>query len=303
MTRSTVATSQASLVVPPADIAAHWGIELAEPLEPIPARTNVVVRAGAYVIRSERHTPESVRWEHELLEFLACEVPEVVAPIRAADGNTFLVQKGYVVSVFPYIEGEHVKRLDGGVRTRLPDVLARVHRRALAWPQKEQRPAQPSFRELDWDTNFWWDVSLVELSPLLEEAVERSREWVSNAPVLTECAIHGDVHPGNVLAAGGRITGLLDWSFARLDWAAIDLAYAVGVLTLQGDGSIDPAAVDEVITTYANAGGPGEPDVLVPLLRIFFVDFALFSLTRRARGENSNPEIGPMMERGLAKLG
>src|SRR2546428_13641902 len=85
MTRSVVVTLQPSLVVSPADIAAHWGLRLAEPFEPIPAATNVVRRAGPYVVRSERRSIKSVLWEHDLLAFLAAGVPEVVAPIRAPD--------------------------------------------------------------------------------------------------------------------------------------------------------------------------------------------------------------------------
>jgi len=298
-----VATPQASLVVPPADIAAHWGIRLTEPLEPIPAATNVVLRGGPHVVRSERRPVESVRWEHELLEFLAREVPEVVAPVRARDDTTFLARAEHIVSVFPYVEGEHIERLDERIRARLPEVLGRMHRRATAWPVNRQRPAQPSFRELDWETNLWWDRRLVDATPVLEDAFDKTREWVAHAPPLTVCAIHGDFHPGNVLAVDGRITGVLDWSFARLDWPAFDLASIVGVLALQKDGSVEADAAEGVIATYANAGGPGEPDAVMPLVRLYLLAVSLFSLTRRARGESWNPEIVALMERGLAKLG
>ena len=46
-----------------------------------------------------------------------------------------------------------------------------------------------------------------------------------------------------------------------------------------------------------------EHDALVPLLRLFLLAVALFSLTRRARGESWNPQIVALVERGLAKLG
>ena len=36
---------------------------------------------------------------------------------------------------------------------------------------------------------------------------------------------HGDFHPGNVLWQRGRISGVVDWSEARLDTRSYDLAY------------------------------------------------------------------------------
>jgi Ser/Thr protein kinase RdoA (MazF antagonist) len=115
--------------------------------------------------------------------------------------------------------------------------------------------------------------------------------------------LHGDFNPGNVLAVHGRPVAVLDWSAARLDWAAYDLACVVGLLALERDGSIDREVADRALAAYAEAGGPGEHDALVPLLRLFLLAVALFSLTRRARGESWNPQIVALVERGLAKLG
>src|SRR5205814_1149272 len=113
----------------------------------------------------------------------------------------------------------------------------------------------------------------------------RSSRRFANAPPLTRCAIHGDFNPGNVLAVHGRPVAVLDWSAARLDWAAYDLACVVGLLALERDGSIDREVADRALAAYAEAGGPGEHDALVPLLRLFLLAGALFSLTVCARGE------------------
>jgi Ser/Thr protein kinase RdoA (MazF antagonist) len=303
MTRSVVATLQPSLVVTPADIAAHWELRLHAPFEPIPAATNVVARSGPYVVRSERRPVRSVRWEHDLLRFLAADVPEVVAPIRARDGTTFLTRGRSVISVFPFVEGRHMKRKGSRVRAQLPRLLGRVHKRASEWPVRHQRPGQPSFRELDWQTNLWWDWDLIQPTPVLARTFDRTREWVADSPRLTRCAIHGDFHPGNVLALNGRPVAVLDWSFARLDWPAFDLACVVGLLALERDGSIDPEVADRALAAYSDTGGPGEHSALVPLLRLFFLAVSLFSLTRRARGQSWNPQIVALMERGLGKLG
>ena len=119
---------------------------------------------------------------------------------------------------------------------------------------------------------------------------------------LATTAIHGDLNPGNVLMSDGKIAAVLDWSFACLDWPAFDLACLVGLLALQSDGSIDTEVAAQAIATYQDAGGTGEPEVLVPLLRLFFLSVSLFSLTTTARGGSQNPEMVVLMERALSRL-
>ena len=63
ITLSVVATSKSSLVVAPVDIGAHWDIELEASLERLARSRNVVVRSGAYVIRDQDTTVESIQWE------------------------------------------------------------------------------------------------------------------------------------------------------------------------------------------------------------------------------------------------
>ena len=134
-----------------ADIAAHWGLRLAAPLEPIPAATTVVLRSGPYVVRSERRSVKSVLWEHDLLGFLAADVPEVVAPIPARDGTTFLARGRSVVSVFPYVEGRHMSRTGARVRVQLPQLLGRIHARGpvRASDRLDQRECLGSLHRLE----------------------------------------------------------------------------------------------------------------------------------------------------------
>ncbi|MEV5977004.1 macrolide 2'-phosphotransferase [Streptomyces sp. NPDC052114] len=84
------------------------------------------------------------------------------------------------------------------------------------------------------------------------------RRWLADDdawhadPVL----VHGDVHPGHTLVArsadgGGRLTGLLDWTNARVDDPALDFVdqyYAGG-----------PAVLDAVLDAYRRHGGRVRP--------------------------------------------
>jgi Ser/Thr protein kinase RdoA (MazF antagonist) len=113
MTLSVVAIPQSSLVIAPAGIGAHWDIELRRPFEPLATVRNLVVHSGPYVIREARAPLASVAWEHALLLLLAPRISEVVAPLPAADGSTYLVAGDRVVSVVPYVDAELAKRTDG----------------------------------------------------------------------------------------------------------------------------------------------------------------------------------------------
>jgi len=126
VTLSVVATPEISLVIGPADIGAHWGIELDASLEPLAPSRALVVRSGAYVIRDAQMSVESIQWEYDLLGFLAPRVPAVIAPLRAVDGSTFLAAGDRVVSVMPYVAAERAERTDPRVRHEVPRLLAKT---------------------------------------------------------------------------------------------------------------------------------------------------------------------------------
>ena len=299
VTLSVVATPEASLVVTPAGIAAHWGIELGASVEPLAPSRALVLRCGAYVIRDEETSVESIQWEHDFLGFLSPRIPEVVAPLTALDGSTFLAAGDHVVSVTPHIAAERADRSAPVVRREAPRLLARLHRAAGEWPRARPRPGRPSWRELDWVTNDTWDWTVLHRTALLERAYETSREWLASPPPLAESAVHGDFHPDNLLASERGIEGLIDWEFARIDWPASDLAAAVMVLSLQRDGTIDQRIADETVAAYVDAGGLDESHALEPLLRQVLLAVALHARTRKATGQSWSPEFQGMLEAGL----
>jgi Ser/Thr protein kinase RdoA (MazF antagonist) len=281
----------------------RYAVELPRRFEPVPGgASGTVFRAGKFIVRVEHADRESVRWEHALLRFLAEEVDQIVVPLVALDGSTFYVDGGRIVSVFPFIEGEELRSHEAVFRHELPLLLARVHRRAQAWPEARQRPGVPSLRERDWDQNDWWDWSIVEKVPPLVRAFEELREWVATAD-LRVCAIHGDFHAGNVLMRDGRVAGIVDWQYARRDWPALELAGMVWDLCSDGTSTtLDPARRDQVVGRYVDAGGPGESGVLDPLMRLESLVSALFSLTRAARGQPWNREFTQMLIATLDEL-
>ncbi|MER5358411.1 macrolide 2'-phosphotransferase [Streptomyces sp. NPDC002785] len=94
----------------------------------------------------------------------------------------------------------------------------------------------------------------------------------------TTVPVHGDVHPGHTLIShepGGavRLTGLLDWTNARVDDPAtdfVDLYHAGG-----------PAVLDTLLTAYRQHGGTirkGMRDHIVELGDFLWVRIALLGL-------------------------
>src|SRR5206468_4631854 len=91
--------------------------------------------------------------------------------------------------------------------------------------------------------------------------------------------------------------------YARRDWPALELAGMVWDLCSDGESTtLDPALRDQIVGHYVDAGGPGEPGALVPLMRLESLVSALFSLTRAARGQPWDREFTQMLIATLDEL-
>jgi Ser/Thr protein kinase RdoA (MazF antagonist) len=253
----------------PDGVAAAWDLQPGTVAEPLGGGYhNTLLRVDDVVVKIEERSAESVAWEHELLAWLAPQLPEALQPFRSRDGATYRVVGHTIVSLLPYVEGTHDPSPD------MPDVLARLHRRGAAWPDARPRPGRPAYADLDWERNDWWDWSAIaEKPPELVRAFEHAGAWVASAPLVVT-PVHGDIAPQNVLTRNGRVVALIDWEYARLDWPALELANAAW--TYSED---DP---QQFVAAYVAAGGPGEPQVLQEGVRIRLVANVLYSLTHGA---------------------
>jgi Ser/Thr protein kinase RdoA (MazF antagonist) len=266
-----VAKGPGTVLALPDGIARHWG--LAELRDPVPLEGgyhNLLLRCDDLVLRIEKRHPESVAWEHELLAWLSAEIGEIVTPVPADDGSTFLAFDDRVATVLPFVDGAP----RAGIA--VAELLARIHTRGAAWPHARARPGRPAYSELDWERNDWWDWSVVPKPPELVRGFERARAWIESGPELAVTPIHGDPAQQNVLWRDGRIVAVLDWEWARMDWPALELANAAW--TFAEDD------VDTFVAAYCAAGGPGEPEALDEGMRIFVLANALYTLTRDPSG-------------------
>ena len=88
---------------------------------------------------------------------------------------------------------------------------------------------------------------------------------------ITVGVTHNDIFPGNVLVHERRVTALLDWEEADLDWLVWDLASSILPFCSTAGGDLDTSATQGFLDTYRAASGrvqPEEDDLIVPLLRV-----------------------------------
>jgi aminoglycoside phosphotransferase (APT) family kinase protein len=84
---------------------------------------------------------------------------------------------------------------------------------------------------------------------------ERAFEvWRGPAPPDTPVFVHRDYHPGNVLWAQGRVTGVVDWEAASFGPVGVDLAHCRLNLALLFDVGVAERFLAE---WRAAAGRPG----------------------------------------------
>lgn len=103
----------------PDGVAAAWDLPPGTVAEPLGGGYhNTLLRIDDVVVKIEERSAESVAWEHELLAWLAPQLPEALQPFPSRDGATYRVVGHRIVSLLPYVEGTHDPSPD------MPDVLS-----------------------------------------------------------------------------------------------------------------------------------------------------------------------------------
>lgn len=91
----------------------------------------------------------------------------------------------------------------------------------------------------EWSTNDWMEehVAAASLSGLVPGIAWMREHQLSPAEQRSIC--HGDFHPINIMMSGREVTGVLDWSMARVDDPAWDVG-ATAALMSQGPVDLPP---------------------------------------------------------------
>lgn len=211
---------------------------------------------------------QSMAWEHRLLELLEPRLAEIPAPLRALDGQTFLLWEERPLWLTPYVPGKAAESTD---RRAVGAALGKLHAVQL---DVDPRPGHPRLRDLPLPPVRPMPAAFDSWLPLIADARAETIEMISrlaNTRRLTDGVTHNDIFPGNVLVHDGRVAALLDWEEADVDWLVWDLASSLLHFSSTADGDLDMSAVEDFLDAYRTASGrvpPEEDDLIVPLLRV-----------------------------------
>ncbi len=223
-------------------------------LQPIASgieNTNYFVTAdrGRFVLTLYERLPASeLPFYLNLMAHLARSGVAVPAPEADRTGALFSMLNGKPASLVTRIDGAPVDNPGPGHCAAVGTALGQLHvasqtyrarltnRRGPAWWRQAARAVKPF---LDPE-----QVALLDAEIAFQTGYGRGK--------LPKGAIHGDLFWDNVLFAGDRVSGIIDFGFAATDFYAFDLAITVNdwCVTDSASGALDPALVAALVDAY-----------------------------------------------------
>jgi Ser/Thr protein kinase RdoA (MazF antagonist) len=256
----------------------------------------------------------AILFEHAIAAHAAMQMSEVVAPLRAAAGDTIVAAPdGGLAAVFPYVDGV-TGRTDIATGRAAARVLARFHRAmhdvhvaggmrstrflgVLPWLRERftRFAADPlTARALDW-------------SALVAATTAATARVAPRAGALPHVVVHGDPNPGNVVTVEpGDVRGLIDLDFAHETERVYDLGAFLDEFARDGDDApLDAARIGPLIAAYAEEA-PISPDerALVPEAMVRHAAMLVWYVATR-HGERVPGDVGgaPRYAARVAEIG
>ena len=269
----------------------HWRVETA---------------GGAYVLRRYQleRSPAAIEYEHATLEHAFERAWPVARPVAARSGRSTIELSGHSYALFPRLAGRRVpyERPD---RTRATGaMLARFHHDMASWDAPGQRDGFGRLWELDIFVQAMTDFGTFDG---LLRAFERDHRDLARAiraerhtnlrelsrlgyAEVPATLIHADFHHDNLLLQRGRLSGLLDFDFVRLDARVADIAMTVALdcAAPPAYNELQPASVQAFVAGYAGASPLTEAELrlVLPLVRAYFLWLTTYRLCERTVGES-----------------
>jgi Ser/Thr protein kinase RdoA (MazF antagonist) len=231
--------------------------------------------------RPGRWSDVAIREEHDFSQALQeAEIP-VVAPLRAADGESLFAFAGYRFALYPRRGGRWPDLEDPDKLLWLGRFLGRMHRLGAARDFRH-RPTLDvesfgwqSYRYL-MDTDFIPGELREAYATLVEDVLAQVADGFARAGDYARIRLHGDCHPGNILwtDAGPHFVDLDD---ARMGPAVQDLW-----MLLSGERAQMTLQLDEVLSGYTEFQdfNPRELHLIEPLRTLRMIHYSAW-LARR----------------------
>lgn len=225
------------------------GLATLEPIASGIENTNYFVATdrGRYVLTLYERLPAAeLPFYLNLMAHLARAGVEVPAPVADRTGALFSLLNGKPASLVARVDGAPVHAPAPAHCARVGAALARLHVASQTYRARLANHHGPA----------WWRNAARAVRPFLDagQAALLDAEIAFQAGFgrgkLPKGAIHGDLFCDNVLFAGDRVAGIIDFGFAATDFYAYDLAITVNDWCVAADGALDEARLAAMVAGY-----------------------------------------------------
>ncbi|MGP1679682.1 MAG: homoserine kinase [Burkholderiales bacterium] len=208
----------------------------------------VTTTDGSYVLTLfEKLTPMELPFYLGLMAHLAQHGIPSPAPAIDRHGRLFSELNGKPAALMSRLPGETLTAPTPAHCGEVGNVLAEIHLAGQSYQGKLDNPRGPR----------WWREAAAELSPFLD--APRAALLDSELGFQAQCRrddlprgpIHADMFRDNVLIAGGRIGGVIDFYFAGIDCLLFDVAVTLNDWCVHAGGAIDTPRAHALLAAYA----------------------------------------------------
>ena len=209
----------------------------------------VTTERGRFVLTLyERLPSEELPFYLNLMAHLARSGVEVPAPAPDRTGALFSLLNGRPAGLVARIDGAPLTQPTDAACAEVGGALARLHVAAQRYRARLTNRRGPA----------WWRQAARAVRPFIDSAqdelLQREVKFQTGfgKGTLPKGAIHGDLFCDNVLFAGGRVAGIIDFGFAATDFFAYDLAIAVNdwCIANAATGALDASRMQAMVRAY-----------------------------------------------------
>ena len=208
----------------------------------------VTTSGGRYVLTLfEKLTPLELPFYLNLMAHLAGRSVPSACPVANRHNQYLGTLNGKPAALVARLEGRDIAEPDVAQCAAVGAVMAQMHLAGQSYPATMANPRGPQ----------WWTTVLPEILPFLPASKaellqqEVLQQNAVRAPDLPRGAIHADLFRDNVLFAGDRVAGVIDFYFACTDALLYDVAIAVNDWCIKADGTLDEPRTRAFLDAYA----------------------------------------------------
>lgn len=208
----------------------------------------VTTSTGRYVLTLfEKLTAQELPFYLNLMAHLAEHGVPSAHPVANRSGQYLGTLKGKPAALVARLDGSDVSAPTAVQCAAVGTVLAQLHLAGESYRATMENPRGPK----------WWTGVLPEIlsflpapeAALLQDEIRfQSQYRFSDLP---RSAIHADLFRDNVLFAGDRVAGVIDFYFACTDVLLYDIAITVNDWCINADGALDVARTRALLDAYA----------------------------------------------------